>query len=378
MIRVLQIVNSMDRGGIQTTLMNIFRNIDRTKVVLDFLLQTDKNCDYNKEILALGGRIYSITPRRKNLLRHKKDIEKFFNEHSEYNIVHMHVSSLTYIMPLKIAKKYKIPVRIIHSRNSKQGGSKKSKIVHYLIHRINKLFIKNIATDYFSCSDLAGKWLYSNKILNSNKYKIINNGIDSEKFVFSESKRKQMREQLKCDNKICIVNVGRFHKQKNHIFLIKVFQEIYKQDHNSMLYLIGEGSLRQELENEIKWLKMQDNIILLGKQKNVNDFLQAMDIFVMPSLYEGLPGSVIEAQGSGLPCLLSDTITKNVAITKLVNYMSLNSKPIEWANTINLLLKNIKRRNTREELIKSNFDIRDVAKEIEKFYIEKTKECENE
>lgn len=366
MIRVLHVLDSMNRGGIETTLMNIFRRIDRNKVVFDFLVTTDKKCDYDDEIYELGGKIYNITPRKKNYFQNIKDLNVFFKLHKEYKIIHMHVGSLSYIMPLKVAKKYKVPVRIIHSRNTQEGGRK----IHKYIHSINKLFIKNIATNYFSCSDLAGKWLYTKKILKNENYKMINNGILTEKFIYSEKKRKEIRNELNCENKTALVNVGRLHPQKNHEFLLEIFKEYNKINKNSVLYLIGEGSLRKNIEEKIKILNLEDKVVLLGKRDNIHELLQGMDIFVMPSLYEGLPGSVVEAQGAGLPCLISNTITKDVKITDLVTFEDINISSKEWANQIKNILKNFKRRNTQKELLEAGFDMGQVAKILEKFYKE--------
>lgn len=371
MIRVLHILDSMNRGGIETTLMNIFRKIDKDKVVFDFLLQTDKKCDYSDEIEELGGKIYSVIPRKKGILKNKKELESFFATHKEYKIVHMHVGSLTYTMPLRIAKKYSVPIRIIHSRNTREGGHK----IHKYMHLFNKIFIGNIATDFFACSDLAGKWLYPKKIINSSKYKIINNGIATEKFIYSEDVRKKIRKELKCENKLILVNVGRLHPQKNHMFLLEIFGELIKVNKQSMMYLIGDGKLRADIENKIKQMNLEKNIILLGKRENIYDLLQGMDIFVMPSFYEGLPGSVIEAQGAGLPCVISDTITKEVEITDLVNYLSINENPKVWSEKILEVVKTSKRRNTQREIKNACFDMEQIANDLQVYYLNCIGEC---
>lgn len=366
MLRVLQVVNSMNMGGIETTLMNIFRNIDRDKVVFDFLLQTDKKCYYNDEILSLGGKIYTVSPRRKGINKNKKELESFFENHKkEFKIVHMHVGSLTYIEPLKIAKKYEIPVRIIHSRNSKCGGI----WIHNLIHYKNKPLISKYANYFFSCSDLAGKWLYTNKIRNSDKYMMINNGIETKKFEFSNEQRQEIRKKLDCMDKFAIVNVGRLHKQKNHIFLLEIFKEILKLKKNALLFLIGEGNLENKIRQYAIKLGISEKVIFLGKRNDVQDILQGMDIFVMPSLHEGLPGSVVEAQGAGLPCIISDTITKEVAITDLIKYKSIKNKPDDWAKDILELEKNTVRKSRKDEIIQCGFDMNDISNKLQKFYM---------
>lgn len=366
MIRILHVINSINMGGIQTTLINIFKKIDKKKVVFDFLVETNPNGDYAEEIKKYGGKIYYVTPRKKSILQNKKDLDKFFKEHREYKVVHMHVSSLTYITPLKYAKKYNVPVRIIHSRNTKQGGMK----LHKFIHSFNKKFIGKIATHYFACSDLAGEWLFPKKLINSNNYKIINNGIDTEKFAFNSKLRNEMRKKLNCGNNLCLVCVGRLHQQKNHMFLLEVFKELNLRLNNTKLYLVGEGSLRSKIEEKIEELELQNQVVLLGNQKNINEILQAMDMFIMPSFYEGLPGSVIEAQGSGLPCIISDTITKLVKVTDLVTFIPLEEKIENWVSIILEKLENIKREDTKEILIEKGFDMTSISKELQDFYLE--------
>ena len=366
MIRILHVINSINMGGIQTTLINILKKIDKEKVVFDFLVETNPNGDYAEEIKKFGGKIYYITPRKKSILQNRKDLDKFFKQHQEYKIVHMHVSSLTYITPLKYAKKYNIPIRIIHSRNTKQGGMK----IHKFIHLFNKIFIDRIATHYFACSDLAGEWLFPKKLINSSNFKIINNGIDTDKFAFDSKLRNDMRKKLNCENDICLVCVGRLHQQKNHMFLLEVFKKLSLRLSNTKLYLVGEGSLRKKIEDKIDELDLKNRVVLLGNQKNINEILQAMDMFIMPSFYEGLPGSVIEAQGSGLPCVISDTITKLVKVTDLVTFVSLEEQSDKWVSIILKKIKNAKRENTKELLVKKGFDMANISKELQNFYLE--------
>src|SRR6056297_1304881 len=192
MIRILHVVNAMDRGGIETFIMNIYRNIDRSKIQFDFLLHTKNECAFNKEIRDLGGEIYIVPARNQGIFKNRKALDDFFKKHTEYRIVHQHVSSLTYVHPLKIAKKHHVPTRIIHSHNIKQGGS----FIHKYIHLWNQLFVKSYATNYFACSDLAAKWLYGKRQYKEKEYMVINNAIDSEKFVFNPKKRNEYRKKL--------------------------------------------------------------------------------------------------------------------------------------------------------------------------------------
>lgn len=365
MIRVLEVVASMNRGGVETTLMNILRTIDREKVIMDFLVTTDEECDYYDEIRELGGLIYSVPNRRKGVFKNKKALDDFFRVHNEYKIVHMHGASLSYIEPLIAAKKNGVPVRIIHSRNTRQNGSR----VHVLLHFYHRLFIKNIATHFFACSKLAADWMYGNKI-QLDRWTMINNGIITDKFVFNQNKRDEIRKELNINNdEYAIVNVGRLADQKNHLFLLKVFVGVLKRDSSAKLFLVGDGPNRVLIENFIRENGIEDSVSLLGVRSNIYDLLQGMDLFFMPSLYEGLPGSVIEAQGSSLPCILSDSITKEVAVTNLVEYLSLNDGIDMWVESI-LKKKNYKRRNTKDEIVNAGFDMNTIAMKLEEFYIE--------
>lgn len=363
MIRVLHILNAMNRGGVETTLMNIFRLIDRDKVMFDFLLHTDKECAYNDEIRSLGGRIYYIPPRNEGITKNKKAAKRFFLEHPEYKIIHMHVGSLSYITPLITAKKMGVPYRIIHSRNTQQGGS----WLHKYIHKVNRLNIDKYATNYFACSDLAAKWFYGSKKLD---VQIINNGIIAEKFVYNEEVRKKVREQFNINNKLVIGNVGRFHPQKNHLYLIDIFNEILKRDKDSVLMLIGEGTYKNVIEEKVKNLGLSDKVIITGNRPDIPELLQAFDAFVMPSFYEGLPGSVIEAQGSGLPCFLSDTITKQVAVTDLVHFIPIKNPPTYWCEKIFDIISKTERRNTEAEIINVGFDMKHIAIQLQNIYLE--------
>lgn len=370
MIRVLEVLASMNRGGVETTLMNIFRSIDREKVVLDFLLTTDQECDYNAEIRQLGGRIYSVPNRKEGFYKNRKALDAFFENHPEYKIVHMHGASLTYIEPLKAAKRAGVPVRIIHSRNTQQSGSK----LHVLLHYWHQRQISNVATHYFACSELARDWMYG-KYIPAQKCRIINNGIISRKFVFNGNLRELVRKKLGIENdEFAVVNVGRLADQKNHCFLLDVFKEIVKLNPDSKLFLIGEGSNRGKIEEKIKEYSLDDKVNLLGVRSDINSLLQGMDLFLMPSLYEGLPGSVVEAQGSSLPCLLSDTITREVAITNLVKYMSLQTDTARWAEVAIEMWKNSNRCNNCEEIIKAGFDMENISAGLQQFYLEVRKE----
>ncbi|MFA6808436.1 MAG: glycosyltransferase, partial [Eubacteriales bacterium] len=248
MIRVLHIVKSMDMGGLETFIMNIYRKIDRDKVQFDFLMHTDKECVFSKEIRSLGGNLFNVPERNRGVLNNKKALNSFFKEHPEYSIVHQHLNSLSYIEPLKAAKRNNVRVRIIHGHSTKEGGSK----IHNLLHCWNKLFIKRYITDYFACSDLSAKWLFSKKIYRSGAYQIINNGIDTDLFGFKYEVRNRMRKELNIVDKFVVGLVGRFSYPKNHEFLIDIFESIHKKNNSSVLLLVGDGEMRSSIEYKLK------------------------------------------------------------------------------------------------------------------------------
>ncbi|MFQ6882222.1 glycosyltransferase family 1 protein [Clostridium sp.] len=367
MIRILNVVYGMNRGGIETFIMNIYRKIDRNKIQFDFLLHTEEECDYNAEIKELGGKIFYVPQRNKGVLNNKRALNDFFKTHKEYNIVHQHVSSLTYIEPIIAAKRNGVPVRIIHGHNTKQTGSS----VHKYLHYINKKRISQYATDYFACSKLAAEWMYGGVKNLNNKYKIINNSIDSKKFIFSQQIRDEMRKELGLENRFVVGHIGRFHKQKNHTFLIDIFSEIKKLDESAILLLVGDGKEKEKIIKYIEDKGLKQYVIFLGVRSDINKILQAMDSFVFPSLYEGLGIALIEAQAAGLKTYTSkDVVPNEVKITNLLNFISLEVDEKDWAKLI-LDNKEYKRNNMQEFIIKNNYDINESAKNIQSYYLNK-------
>lgn len=368
MIRILHIIGSLNMGGIQTFLMSIYRNIDREKIQFDFLVGSKEPGDFNEEIKKLGGRIYSITPRKEGIKKNHMSLCNFFKEHNEYKIVHQHVSSLSNITPLKIAKKYGVPIRIVHSHNIREGG----RAIHKFIHKWNQLFIKSYATDFFACSDLAAKWLFPKNQYKKKEYVVIPNAIDVNKFVYNQMIRDEYRKLFNLDNKFVVGHVGRFHPQKNHGFVIDVFLKIFQMNPQSMLVLVGEGDLRVEFEEKVKKLGLVDSVLFLGTRSDVSNLFQAMDSFLFPSLYEGLGIVLVEAQAAGLHCVTSkNVVPEDVNVSDLVDFLPLTSSPDVWANTV--LKHKDEIRYDREKGVKNaGYDIFQVTKEMQERYEEKS------
>lgn len=351
MKKILHVVNKMGYGGIETFLMNVYRSIDTNKVKFDFAVHTTDEGEYDKEIRELGGQLYYFTSRRNSIYKYYKDWNNFLKKNADkYVAIHMHVSSLTTILPLVLAKKYNIKNRIIHAHSTFQQGT-----FHKILSEINKKRIKRYATKLLACSTEAGNYVFGKE------YENINNGIDSEKYKFNIEKRKEKRKELEIEeHETAYVNVGRLIEIKNQKYLVNVFKEIYKKDNKSKLFIIGKGEQKESLEQQIKDLNLEKQVILLNGRNDIPEILQAMDIFILPSLYEGLPLVAIEAQTAGLKCFISKNISKEVKLTELVDFIDINKECKEIAQYI-INNKEYDRKNIENEKL-SNYNIKNIAK----------------
>jgi glycosyltransferase involved in cell wall biosynthesis len=363
----------MDRGGAESMIMNYYRNIDREKVQFDFLVHRLERGAFDDEIEVLGGRIYRMP--KINLLKVKKyrqRLQNFFNKHNDYTTVHSHLNAFG-IFVLSEAIKARIPVRIAHSHIALQkitfkniGNTSIKDVIKISIKNFLKIKIKDVSTHYFSCGEEAANWLFGSK--EKNVY-IINNAIDTKKFVYNLNIREKARIQLNLTNSFTIGHVGRFNIQKNHQFLIDIFSEILKVNSNCKLLLIGEGELESTILQKVKKMKLENSVIFLGVKSNISFYLQAMDVFLFPSLYEGLPVTLIEAQASGLPCIVSNSVSKDSKLTKLVEFHSLTNSDSYWAEQV-LKHKNRGGRNsTSIEIQEKGYDIKQNALELQEFYL---------
>lgn len=362
MIRVLHVVTYMGRGGLETMLMNYYRNIDRSKVQFDFLVHRDFEADYDKEILSLGGKIYHVSRLIPWSTAYKKELCDFFAEHPEYKIVHVHQDCLSSVA-LECAQKCGIPVRIAHSHTSNQ-----TKNLRYIIKRYYMKKIPQYATDLFACGAKAGIWMFGNQ-----KFNILPNAVDIEKYAFSETIRNEMRKELGISDEFTVGHIGRFGKEKNHEFLIEVFRQIKNFNKNSKMLLVGNGEEFENIKRKVISLGMEKDVIFTGVRPDVNRLLQAMDVFVFPSLYEGLPVTMIEAQAAGLQCVISDKVPNESIITEgMVTVKKLSDSAEEWAECI-LSKKDLEREDVSGDIKKHGFDIKSAAKRLEEFYIGKAK-----
>lgn len=361
-IRVAHIVGKMVGGGVEAFIMNYYRNIDRTKVQFDFIIDSDSKVVPREEIEKLGGRIIEIPPYQK-IFSYIKELKKVLKE-NKYRIVHSHLNALS-VFPLFTAYLAKVPVRIAHSHSTTNKKEWKKNIVKSILKPFSKVF----ATDYFACSEHAARWLFGSKTFEQGKVKIIHNAIDVDKFKYNEETRNKVRKELQIENKFVLGHVGRFVKQKNHDFLIDVFNEVYKENNNSVLLLVGDGPLEEQIKQKVKKLNLEDAVYFLGIREDVNELMQAMDVFVFPSLYEGLGIVLIEAQASGLKCISSTEVPTEVKETDLIKFIDLGAENItNWRDYI--LKENERIKSSNEIIKKANYDIhtenRRLLKEYEK------------
>ena len=334
-IRVLQIVPNMRSAGIENFIMNLYRNIDLEKVQFDFLVHNKEKKDFDEEIEKMGGKIYRLSYKDdKNIFKYIRDLNRFFKEHKEYEIVHGQMQSM---MPLYlyIAKKNGVPIRIAHAHNSHYEKSMKGILLHFFSR-----FSKKYATDLWACSKNSGEYLFGKR-----KFEIIHNAIDMDKFQYNEEVREKVREKEGLKEKFVIGHIGRFELQKNHEFLIDIFYELQKLMPNAVLLCFGCGGRQEQIKEKVKRLHIENKVYFKGVVSNTEEYYQGMDCFLLPSKYEGLPLVGVEAQVSGLPCFFSSTITKELELSKTAYFLDLALSPLEWAKFIQKNDKVIRKTN---------------------------------
>lgn len=357
MIRILQIVNDMHRAGLETMLMNYYRNIGRTKIQFDFLTHRPEKSDYDDEIIAMGGRMY-YAPRLypQNYSNYFKYMEKFFEEHQEYQIVHSHIDAMSYL-PLRAAKKAGIPIRIAHSHNTSIDKDFK-----YILKQLFRSQITSVANYYCACGKEAGKFLFKEK-----EARIIPNAIEVDRFLFNEEMRNLKRKELAIKDEFVLGHVGRLSYQKNHKFLLDIFSEVHKKDSNTVLLLVGVGEKEQEIKEKVNTLGLDKVVRFLGNRSDVNELYQAIDVFVMPSFFEGIPVTGVEAQFSKLPCIFSTKVPNEVAFTDRCKFLGLGESAESWAEII-LSIDTTTRIESRDTIESSWYNIKNAASILEDYY----------
>ncbi|MDE6619061.1 MAG: glycosyltransferase family 1 protein [Lachnospiraceae bacterium] len=364
-VRVLNVLGTTNLGGAESRVMELYRALDRDQVQFDFLVHTDKEGQYSEEIRRLGGRIYSV-PRFRvfNFLSYQSALRRFFREHSEFVAVQGHMTSTASIY-LPIAKRAGVPVTIAHARSAGVDPGIKG-----FVTKVIRYPLKYKADYCFTCSAEAGEAVYGRKWIEQGRVWTIPNAIDVQRFVFNPAVREEVRTELGLADKFIVGHVGRFGFMKNHRYLIDIFAELCKMRDDAALVLIGKGELEGEIREKVSASGLADRVLFLGNCFDVERYYQAFDYFVFPSTFEGLPGSVAEAQASGLHCLVSDKVTREAALTELVTYKSIEEPAGSWASEI---MRNSKKALLREDMRTAiagkDFDVHRQAAKMEAFYI---------
>lgn len=366
-IRVAHIIGKWVGGGVESVVMNYYKYIDREKIQFDFICDEDStNIPYD-EIEKLGGKVILIPPYQRIVKYHKtlKNVLKDGN----YKIVHSHINTLS-VFSLFAAKCAGVPVRIAHSHSTTNKKEKKKNILKQILRPFSKLF----ATDYMCCSEYAGRWLFGDKEYDKGNVYLLNNAIDLDKFKYDEKVRIKKREELNIeDDTLVIGHVGRFVEQKNHRFLIDIFNEVHKQNSKSVLLLAGQGPLMNEMMKKVERLGLGDSVKFLGQRHDIEQLYQAFDVFCLPSLYEGLGMVLIEAQCSGLYCVASNEVPNIVNIADIVKFCDLRNIK-EWKE--NILIRQDTRKDFLKKLTECGYNIKKENKKLVLKYIEMEKRNE--
>ena len=358
MIRILQVVTHMNRGGLETMLMNYYRYMDRSRVQFDFLTHRDYDGDYGEEIRQLGGKLYHMPVLNPFSSSYRKTLGEFFDNHPEYKIVHVHQDCLSGVI-LHVAKQHGVPVRIAHSH-----GANQIRDIKYPIKLVYRHFIARYATKLMACGEDAGKWMFCGA-----PFEILSNAIPAADYSFDGEKKRIQRDKWQIQpNELLLGHVGSFTVPKNHQFLLDVFHEIQKYIPAKLL-IVGDGNLRPAIEVKIRKLELEEKVILAGLRSDVPELLQAMDVFVFPSLYEGLPVTLVEVQASGLPCLISDKVPIECKITEAVQQIALTDSPAIWAERA-IEAARMPRKNTYKEIRAAGYAIVENANRLQKMYEE--------
>jgi glycosyltransferase EpsF len=364
-IKVLHILPEINGGGIERFLLNYYSEMDKNIICFDFVKHVKMKGILEDDFIKLGSRIYYVPSKKSNLFNYGYGIYKIIKS-DNYDIVHVHQNFHSW-PPLLLAKFLRVKTRISHSHNFifKESALKKG------VNKINRFFIKKTATDFFACTKEAALWLYGQKLIDSNEINIIKNAIEIDDFIFNKDIRDKKRIELEIKDKICLGHVGRFFKQKNHNFLIDIFNEVHKLNKNTILILAGNGDLFEDVKKKVNVLKLNNCIRFLGVRKDVNELYQTMDLFVLPSIFEGLGIVAIEAQASGLKCFVSDILPKDVNVSSDIEFLSINKSPKYWAKKI---IKNIDcglpRNDNKNTISNTGYSIKEAVKYLELLYIQ--------
>ena len=360
--KILHIIGGMGRGGAPIFIVNNLKHIDDTKVQFDFLCRKD-NCAYNDIIQQHGGRLFVVPPFPKRIFSNFFQTYLFFKKHAtEYEAIHVHANALYYILPLVLGKVFGIKKIILHSHSTHSSvGFLKA------LHYINRSTVSRLANIHLACSQEAGIWMYKDK-----SFEVINNAVDATKFKFSPGNRDEIRKEFGISNETYVVgHVGRFETVKNHSFIVDVFKKFHEENPSSALFFVGEGSLLDEIKQKVESLGLKDVVYFSGPRYDVDKIYSAFDLFLLPSLFEGLPFVLIEAQCSGVDCLVSSNVTNEAFITDLVTSLKLDDNIDTWVSTMQILSKSKKDRSLFSKIIEDkHYNIEYTASRLTEIYTE--------
>ena len=361
-VKIAHIIGKTENGGVEAVVMNYYRHIDRSKIQYDFIFDYDSSDPILlDEVEALGGG-FIIVPPYQNILENQRVLCKFFRRNN-YPLVYSHLNTLS-VFPLFAAWRMGVKIRVAHNHSTAGKGEFKRNMMKYALRPFAKIF----PTHLCACSEYAGRWLFGNKAMDSGRVKVWNNAIETERYAYNEPVRNEMRQSLKLTDKFVVGHAGRFATQKNHSFLVEIFAEIHKRREDSVLLLAGDGPLMESVKEKVSQMGLNDCVIFLGSVQGMERYYQAMDIFILPSLYEGLPVVGSEVQVSGLPFLCADTVTPETKFCDNLRFMSLNKSAGEWADEALKISDGHVRRDMSSYAREAGFDIKVQAAKMSDWY----------
>ena len=364
MIRVLHIFNFFDQGGIENFVMNVYRNIDRSKIQFDFAFIENKKGYFDDEAKQLGANIYFFDSDEKTIKNYSRNLERIIKTYGPFNAVHSHCYFFSGIF-LKVAKKCGVPIRISHSHDTKKG--RKETILRKIYENMMRKEIKKNATIKLACSDMAGKYLFGEK----EEFTTLYNGINLNVFRYIDEYRREIREKLQISlDSLVLLNVGRFADQKNHHYILDIFEKVKESNDNAKLVLIGTGPLEEEIRARVKEDKIEEDVIFLSNIKDTYKYYCAADFFILPSKYEGMSIVSVESQAIGVSTLVSNEVPKEITVTDLIEYFDIKDENLkEWVNAIETNKnKQISREDYYKKIIDTPFDINETVKKLSLIY----------
>ncbi len=360
MVRILQVFGRLDRGGAETMIINYYRSIDRGQIQFDFVTHFDEEGAYEAEILRLGGRIFRL-PRfvGYNIVAYQRAWQRLLREHTEWRTIHIHIFTIAGVI-LPVAKRCGVTRRIVHCHIAHQKFS----ALYYFVNGVLKTLANKYATHRLACGDEAGRYYFGKR-----DFTVMNNAIDARKFVFNSDTREAKRKELNIEDKFVIGHIGRFNEQKNHPFIVDIFREVHAQNSNARLLLIGDGEpIMSQMKQRVAEAGLSDSVIFTGSRPDVAELMQAMDVFLFPSLWEGLGIVAIEAQAAGLHTLVSDGVPDEAMITELAHKISLQQSAEYWAQEVLKYNNNYPRQDMFAQIRNAGYEVTENIAWLERFY----------